>query len=198
MRRLLATIAFCVCAALVARADADRWWSYVKVLADDALEGRNTGSAGHKRAAEYVASQFEKAGLEPAGTNGFIQPVKFKTRRILENQSSLSLVRDGKTEPLALGDDANLSVRIDPAPSVDAPLVFVGYGLNVPEMTFNDLAGLDLRNAVAVYVAGSPSNIPGPLRAHYQSAGERWAALKQRSEERRVGKERRYGGSRSQ
>src|SRR5438552_17853232 len=112
MRRRLATIAFCMCAALVARADADRWWSYVKALADDSMEGRNTGSAGHKRAAEYVAEEFRKAGLEPAGTNGFIQAVKFMTRRIVESGSSLALVRDGQTEPLTLGEDANISVRI--------------------------------------------------------------------------------------
>src|SRR5438874_13522565 len=100
MRRLLATIAFCLCAALVGRADADRWWSHVKVLADDSMEGRNTGSPAHKRAADYVAAQFEKAGLEPAGTDGYIQAIKFKTRRIVESGSSLALVRDGKTEPL--------------------------------------------------------------------------------------------------
>jgi len=44
-------------------------WSHVKVLADDSMEGRNTGSPGHKRAAEYVAGQFEKAGLIPAGVS---------------------------------------------------------------------------------------------------------------------------------
>src|SRR5437588_9247287 len=182
MRRLLGTIAFCVCAAFVVRAHADRWWSYVKVLADDSMEGRNTGSAGHKRAAEYAAAQFEKAGLEPAGTDGFIQAIKFHTRRIVESGSSLALVRDGRAEPLALGEDANVGVRIDPAPSIEAGLVFAGYGLSVPEMSFNDLddpAIKDaIRNSVVVYLSGSPSNIPGPLRAHYQSAGERWAALK--------------------
>src|SRR5205823_4323292 len=104
-------------------ASSERWWSHVTMLADDAMEGRNTGSPGHKRAAEYVAAQFKKAGLEPAGTNGFIQTVKFKTRKIDEAHSSLALVRGGETEALTLGEDANFSLRIDPAPSVDAPLV---------------------------------------------------------------------------
>src|SRR5947209_10975404 len=138
IRRIVATIAVTAAPSVVSHADADRWWSHVKVLADDSMEGRNTGSPAHKRAAEYVAAQFEKAGLEPAGTDGYIQAIKFKTRRIVESGSSLALVRDGKTEPLALGDDANISVRIDPAPSIDAPLVFVGYGPNIPEMSFND------------------------------------------------------------
>src|SRR5439155_9597924 len=116
IRRILATIAVALAASATSHADADRWWSHVKALADDSMEGRNTGSAGHKRAAEYVAAQFEKAGLEPAGTDGFIQPIKFHTRRIVESGSSLALVRDGRTEPLALGADATISVRIDPAP----------------------------------------------------------------------------------
>src|SRR5947207_14135875 len=110
-----------------------RWWAHVQALANDGMEGRNTGSPGHKRAADYVAAQFQKAGLEPAGVGGYIQPVNFKARRIVEAQSSLALVRDGKAEPLTLGEDANFNMRIDPAPSVDAPLVFVGYGLKVPD-----------------------------------------------------------------
>jgi Zn-dependent M28 family amino/carboxypeptidase len=156
----------------------DRWWSHVEALANDGMEGRNTGSAGHRRAAEYVATAFKNAGLEPAGTNGYLQSVKFKTRKIVESGSSLALVRDGKRELLTLGEDANISLRSDAAPALDAPLVFVGYGLRVPEKSFDDLTGQDLKGKIAVFVAGSPSNIPGPLRAHYQSAGERWAALK--------------------
>jgi peptidase M28-like protein len=178
----LATIAVAGLTASAANppgAEGERWWSHVKVLADDAMEGRNTGSPGHKRAADYVASQFRQAGLEPAGVNGYIQPVAFKTRRLLESESSLVLMRNGAPEPMILGDDANVSVRIDPAPTVEAALVFVGYGLKVPEMKFDDLAGLDLKGKVVVFVNGSPSFIPGPLRAHYQSTGERWAALKQ-------------------
>ena len=58
------------------------------------MEGRDTGSPGHKRAAEYVAGAFQKAGLEPAGVDGYIQPVTFKTRRIVEAKSSLALVAE--------------------------------------------------------------------------------------------------------
>src|SRR5204862_5183918 len=139
MRQLILIVAACLIGSFGRRApaaiknDGEGWWAHVKVLADDSMEGRNTGSPGHKRAAEYVAAQFKKAGLEPAGTNGYIQTVKFKTRKIDEAHSSLALERDGKTEPLTLGEDANLSVRIDPAPSVNAPLLYVGYGLKTPE-----------------------------------------------------------------
>jgi len=150
------------------------WQAHVQALANDGMEGRNTGSPAHKRAAEYVAAQFEKARLEAAGTDGYIQPVTFKTRRIVEAQSSLALVRDGKVEPLALGEDAAFSMRIDPAPSVDAPLVFVGYGLRIPEQKIDDLEGLDLKGAVVVHIAATPRSLPGPLQAHFGSTAERW------------------------
>src|SRR5579862_2998587 len=83
--------------------DGKTWWDYVKVLADDNMEGRETGSEGLKRAEAYVVDQLKLAGLEPAGTTGFYQPVKFESRQIIEKDSSLALVRDGKSQPLVLG-----------------------------------------------------------------------------------------------
>ena len=53
------------------------WWKYVEYLASDDLQGRNVGSAGYEKAARYVAAQFEGAGLKPAGSNGYFQPVSF-------------------------------------------------------------------------------------------------------------------------
>ena len=174
MKRLLAVITFVIAAGAIAIADGNSWWKHIEFLADDSLQGRNTGSPGHKRAAEYVAGEFKKAGLEPAGTNGFIQTVAFKTRQIDEAHSSLSLTRSGKTIPLMLGEHAGFSLRIDPAPSVDAPLVFVGEGLNIPERQINDLDGLKLKGAVVVYIGATPRSLPGPLQAHFGTASERW------------------------
>ena len=153
---------------------AARWWRHVAALANDGMEGRSTGSAGYRRAADYVTAQFRQAGLEPAGVDGYVEPVAFRTRRIVEERSSLALLANGKTEALKLGEDANISLRVDPAPSVDAPLVFVGYGLNIPERDMNDLAGLNLVGAVAVYISSTPASLPLTLQAHFGSAGERW------------------------
>ena len=158
--------------------DGKTWWDYVKVLAADDMEGRETGSAGLRKAEDYVVSQLQRAGLQPAGTDGFYQPVKFQSRLIIEKDSSLALIRDGKVEPLTLGEDAFFSSRADLSPEIQAALVFVGYGLTVPEQNYDDLAGLDLNGKVAVSISGSPSEIPGPLAAHYASAAERWKALR--------------------
>ena len=158
--------------------DGKIWWNYVKVLAADDMEGRETGSAGLRKAQEYVVEQLKRAGLEPAGSKAYYQPMQFVSRQIMEKDSSLALVHNGQVEPLTLGDDAIFSTRVDLSPSVEAPLVFAGYGLTVPELSYNDLADLDLRDKVVVIFAGAPAEIPGALASHYQSAGERWKALR--------------------
>ena len=151
-----------------------RWWSHVEFLASDKLEGRNTGSPGHKKAAEYVAAQFERNGLKPAGEQGYIQPVKFKTLQLDESKSSFVL----NSKMLTLGEEVIIGTRVDPSPSVEAGLVFVGYGLKVPESNYDDFKGLDTRGKIAVYMGGSPASLSPALAAHYQSGGERWATLK--------------------
>ena len=135
--------------------DGARWWSYVEFLASDKLEGRNTGSEGHRKAAEYVAAQFERDGLKPAGEQGYIQPVKFMTKELDESQSSLTLERNGKAN-LTLGRrrqhrHARRSGAVD-----RGRLVFVGYGLRVPENKYDDFAGLDTKGKIAVYMSGAP------------------------------------------
>src|SRR5271167_3296110 len=159
--------------------DGKSWWDYVKVLADDNMEGRETGSEGLRKAQAYIVEQLKSAGLEPAGVNGFYQPVKLISRQIDESGSSLALVRNGKEEPLLLGEDAMFSTRVDLAPDVDAPLVFVGYGIRVPEKDYDDFAGLDLKGKVAVIISGSPSEMPSALASHYQSTSERAKALRE-------------------
>jgi Zn-dependent M28 family amino/carboxypeptidase len=154
------------------------WWNYVKILAADNMEGRETGSPGLRKAQEYVVEQLKRAGLEPVGSASYYQPVRFESRQIVENESSLALVHNGQIEPLTLGDDAFFSTRVDLAPTVDAPLVFAGYGLAIPELGHDDLAGLDLRDKVVVIFPGAPADIPGALASHYQSADERWKALR--------------------
>jgi Zn-dependent M28 family amino/carboxypeptidase len=157
--------------------DGTTWWNYVKVLAADNMEGRETGSPGLRKAQEFVVEQLKRAGLESVGSASYYQPIRFESRQIVEKESSLTLVHNGQIEPLTLGDDAIFSTRVDLAPVVDAPLVFAGYGLTIPELGHDDLAGLGLRDKVVVIFSGAPSEIPGSLASHYQSAGERWKTL---------------------
>jgi hypothetical protein len=176
--RSLSVVVVVCAASLVVRADANRWWEHVAALANDSMEGRNTGTAAHARAAAYVGAAMQRAGLQARGTEGYIQTVSFDTRRLLEDRSSLALDHSGTIEPLTLGEDANISVRVDPAASLNAPLVFVGHDLKIPERGIDDLAGVDLKGAIAVYLNGAPQSLPGVLQAHFGSAAERWSAYK--------------------
>lgn len=181
IRYLLAAGFLCgiACAQSAPQFDGQSWWNHVKVLADDKMEGRETGSEGLRKASEYVVQQLTKAGLQPAGTKGFYQPVSFTARQIAEKDSHASLVRNGTEEHIALGEDAYFGTSIDVSPDeVSAPLVFIGYGLKIPEQNLDELAGLDLKNKVVVYISGSPASVPSALSAHYQQAGVRWKALR--------------------
>src|ERR1035437_8287277 len=168
-------------AALYAAAvpDGKRWWSYVEALANDDMKGRNTGSPEHRKAAEYVAAEFARLNIKPAGEQGFIQPVKVKSRKLVESGCCLELIRSGKAERRTLREDAIIGVSVDPAESVEARLVFAGYGLVVPEAKFDDFAGLDLRGKIIVTIADGPSDIAPPLKSHYQFVSERARFLKQ-------------------
>jgi hypothetical protein len=155
--------------------EAAAWWAHVLVLADDKMEGRKAGTTGHSKAVEYVAKQFSAAGLKAGGTNGYLQPIRFNVRQIVEEKSQLSLVRNDRVEPLTLGEDAYLNPRDASERVIDAPAVFVGHGLKIPEMNIDDLKGLDLEGKIVVYISAAPKTVPGPIAAHAQSSAQRWA-----------------------
>jgi Zn-dependent M28 family amino/carboxypeptidase len=147
------------------------WWKHVQTLADDSMQGRQTGSAEYLRAASYVVDQFKSYGLEPAGKDGtFFQPVRFEVQRVLAEKSSIALVADGKTAPLVLGADAILGTRSPQPKAITAPLVFIGYGLHLPEAKYDDfnskeLPMSELKGKIVVYVNGGPADLPGPLKS---------------------------------
>ncbi len=121
-----------------------RWWAHVQFLADDKLEGRDTGSEGFNKAAAYVAAEFERAGPRPAGSSGFFQPVEFVARKIDEANSQLEFVRGKNVQTVTFGEEAFFHLGLDTAENVEAEAVFAGYGLAVPELHSDDFAGLDL------------------------------------------------------
>lgn len=180
---LLLLLAFAVISpaqqtSLASHFDGNSWWAHVKFLADDSLEGRDTGSEGLRKAQAYAVEQLQKAGLEPAGSNGFYQPVHFNQYQVDESKSSLALVAGGQSKPLSFAEDAFIGSRSTrTSATLSAPLVFIGYGLQIPEKNLDELAGLDLKGKIVVYLAGSPSDIPTALASHYQTVGERWKSL---------------------
>jgi hypothetical protein len=154
-----------------------RCWEDVRILADDAMEGRRAGSPGHRRAAQFVADGFQKAGLKPAA-GGYLQEVRLETRQIVEANSSLKLLAGETARPLKFGDDAGFLLRGDVTPAVTAPLVFVGHGLVLPQYGVDDLHGLDLEGKIVVSFMASPASVPGSAGAHFGSPAEKWKVYK--------------------
>ncbi len=127
------------------RADAIR--AHTRFLSDGLLQGRGTGSPGYDIAAAYVATQMEGLGLKPRGVNGtWFQPVPLRKFRVVPEQTSLEFVRDGKSEKLVFGKDYALEGDSSHTEdTLEAPVVFVGYGVNAPELKYDDYAGMDVR-----------------------------------------------------
>src|SRR5277367_3046148 len=70
-----------------------RWWSYLTALANDGMEGRDTGSAAYRRASRYVATEFERSGIQAAGEQGFFQSVPMRRVQLDTGKSSAALER---------------------------------------------------------------------------------------------------------
>jgi hypothetical protein len=147
---------------------AAQWWADITAIADDGNEGRQTGSNGYLRAASYVISRFKSEGLKPAGVGGYLQPVKFEQQTVDQVASRVELKSASfESTPLHVGEDILITASGAPRPAhVVAPLVFIGYGLHLPEEGYDDLAGVDLKGKIALVLSGGPANISGPIKSN--------------------------------
>jgi hypothetical protein len=145
--------------------------AHIRFLADDLLEGRETGSRGYEIAANYVAAQFSAAGLRPAGDGGtFFQKINLRSARLIADRSAV-LIDDGNSVT-ALTQKVDVLIHADfsrPVSDVTAPAVFVGFGIVAPDLGRDDYAGLDARGKVVVMISGAPARFPNNQRAYYSS-----------------------------
>lgn len=145
--------------------------AHMRFLSDSLLQGRAPGTQGYDIAAAYVATQMESMGLKPAGVSGtWFQQVPLRKYNVIPEKTSLELLRDNKIETLAFGKDylsGGDPVATDTV--LDAPLVFVGYGITAPEMNYDDYAGIDVKGKAIVMLDGAPESFPSVQRAYYSS-----------------------------
>jgi Zn-dependent M28 family amino/carboxypeptidase len=147
--------------------------AHVRFLADDLLEGRDTGSPGHEIAARYVAAQFEALGLEPAGNAGsYFQQVPLRLAKVVAERSSLSWSRagGGALREARLGQEALiLPDLLREETEVEGEVVYAGYGIRAAERGYDDYAGIDARGKLVVVLLGSPASFSNHERAFYSS-----------------------------
>jgi len=105
-----------------------RWWAHIVALANDDMQGRDTGSEGYRKTEGYVTTQFERAGLKPAGEKGYAQPVPLRVVRLRTDQSSVELVRQDGVQKLEWLRQITTAARTGLPETLDAVLVFLGDG----------------------------------------------------------------------
>ncbi|MEZ4584786.1 MAG: PA domain-containing protein [Gemmatimonadales bacterium] len=164
MTRCLALLT-CVATAASAQdpASAARVKRDVSALAADSMAGRFPGTAGGRAATRYIERQLRAAGLEPGAGRSFLQPVPLVARRTL--RASLSVERAGVGRPVPLPLD-ELLVRAgsrDSTVRLDAPLVFVGHGIDAPDLGLNEYRDVAIRGAIALVRAGLPDSLTARL-----------------------------------
>ena len=116
----------CVLLATEPNAATRRWWSYTQALAGDKMAGRDTGSAGYTTAENLVVQQFTKAGLSPAGTDGFKQPVPFRSLKLDPQSSPVRIVRPQGETKLDWFRQITIAIRPNLPAKISGPLYFVG------------------------------------------------------------------------
>jgi Zn-dependent M28 family amino/carboxypeptidase len=154
--------------------------AHMAFLASDKLKGREAGSPEYDIAANYVADQMKQLGLTPMGGKGsYFQHVPLLAYRT-RDQGVLSLHDEtGHTTPLLFGKDYLIGGSpLAETIQMDAPLVFVGYGLVAPGR--DDYRGLDVKGKIVVALSGAPKFLQTEERAYYRSARVKLAAARAR------------------
>ncbi|MDC8757337.1 M28 family peptidase [Janthinobacterium fluminis] len=132
--------------------------AHLALLASDALEGRGTGQRGGDLTVAYLESQAIVAGLQPVRGGSYRQSVKIAGVKVLPAESSIHLQAGGKTLPMSYGQDwVWMAGDAKPSRTLDAELLFVGYGISAPEEGWDDFKDVDCAGKVLVMMVNDPA-----------------------------------------
>ncbi|SFH00953.1 M28 family peptidase [Pedobacter insulae] len=151
-------------------ASADIMKADITYLADDKLLGRQPGKPGYQMAVDYVVSELQKNGVKPAGEKGtWVQTILMRKATVIPGFSA-SLNAEGIETLLVGGKDIALTPNpIAAQSSVDAGLVFVGYGITAPGLNYDDYKDLNVKGKVVLVIRGTPETFPSSDAAHHQN-----------------------------
>ena len=158
--------------------DAEKIRATVKYLSDDKLEGRGTGQKGGDMAADWIAAQFKSYGLVPAGDAAtYFQNVQFYGVTTDPKQTRFAFVpKSGAEITLKFADDYVATDQTHAEKSeIDAPIIWVGYGINAPEYNWDDYKGVDVRGKVLLMLVNEPpSDDPNFFKGRALTYYGRW------------------------
>jgi Zn-dependent M28 family amino/carboxypeptidase len=135
----------------------ERLLNHIRMLSSDEFEGRAPGSKGEQLTIKYMEDQFRAAGLEPGNPDGtYLQSVPL-VGITPDPAMKLALAGHGKTlEPKFPDDFVAWSKRVTETSTVDADLLFVGYGVHAPEFEWDDFKGADIKGKILVELINDP------------------------------------------
>jgi Zn-dependent M28 family amino/carboxypeptidase len=150
--------------------------THVRFLSHDLLEGRGTGARGGDIAAQYIAAQFSLYGLKPAGDNGtYMQKVPFVgITPGADTRFSLVPASGSPLDLKMLDDYVVYDQTQQPASDIDAPIVFVGYGIEAPEYSWDDYKGVDVKGKVLLMLVNQPTGDPNLFHGKTLTYYGRW------------------------
>ena len=164
--------------AVLATISQDNIQASLDYLAADEREGRMTGSRGYDESAQYVADQFATIGLEPRGTDGWMQAIQFVTHLVDVDNSSVTLHKSEGDVELAWKDDViTYADKLRDNNRIRAEVVFAGFGVHAPELGYSDFDEINVRGKIAAYFIGAPANFHSTERAYYSSFRTKAAEL---------------------
>lgn len=145
--------------------------AHMTFLSDDLLEGREPGTRGFSLASKYMETQFIALGLKRGvSDSSYIQDVPLHKGQVQEAASSFIINSEKGEEKLNYGKDFILSPYFASTISeVNAPMVFVGYGISAPEFKYDDYKNIDVKGKIVVLINDAPKTIPISERAYYTS-----------------------------
>jgi len=140
--------------------------AHIQYLADDRLKGRLPGTPEYEIAMQYVIAHFKQMGIAPGGeNNSYLQKVPLRRAKI--DPQNVHLTLNESSQELIFGQDYVIMPHFeDGNVAVEAQLVFVGYGINAPEVGYDDYAGVDVKGKIVLMVNGNPDKFSSTVKAH--------------------------------
>lgn len=161
-------------------ADINRIQSHLEFLADDLLEGRQTGSVGHEVASKYIQTELKKYGLKPLGDidddgkRSYFQRVQFRKALLEQTSPSFTFMSADGEESLNYPKDYLTFANVAHSDAkLAGELVFAGYGIIAPQLNHNDYEGLDVDGKIVVVLSGKPASFPSEEGAHFGSTSQK-------------------------
>ncbi len=153
---------------------AEKIKGHMAFLADDLLQGRETGTRGYDLAALYVASRFQAIGLNPGGDDGsYLQNFRVRATQLVPGSVNFSIRSADEVKSFTNGEHvAIFGDALETDRSIEARVVFADAGIVAPESGIDDYAGLDVENKIVAIIGGPPAYLPSEEAAHYGSISQ--------------------------